>query len=134
MWGALIFLLFFLVIDPTTREAILAAVEEARIRLAVEAPLPYFMLVIVLGSASVSALIMRLWPRVENRPKRVQILRRYQGRAEADLVRMPQARGFGLPQVLASACFVLPVRAKLACGRLLRHLSGFAGLKRVPGA
>jgi hypothetical protein len=133
MWGALIFLLFFLVIDPKTRDAIIAIVEQARLRLAVEAPLPYFLLVIVGGSALVSFLIMAYWPRVEEKARPVQVIRRYQGQAEADLARMPATPAFGLHQILELACLLLPVRARAGCTRVLRH-AGFGGLKRLPGA
>ena len=134
MWGGLILLLFFLVIDPTTRDAIVGALDEARVRLAVEAPLPYFMLVIVSLSASVSALIMRLWPRVEDKPRRVQILRRYQGHSEADLARARQARAFGQHRFLGLAWLIVPVRARIGGAKLLRSISGQTGLKRVTGA
>ena len=133
MWGALIFLLFFLVIDPATRDAIISAVEQARLRLAVEAPLPYFLLVIVGGSALVSFLIMAYWPRVEEKRTPVQVMRRYQGQAEADLVRMPATPACGLHQVLELAYLLLPVRARAACAKLLRQ-AGFGALKRLPGA
>jgi len=133
MWGALIFLLFFLVIDPATRDAIIAALEQAHLRLAVEAPLPYFLLVIVGGSALVSFLIMACWPRVEEKPTRVQVLRRYQGQAESELAGIRQRPAFGLHQVLELACLLLPVRARAACARVLRH-AGFGALKRLPGA
>ena len=133
MWGALTFLLLFLLIDPTTRAAILAAVEDARLQLAVEAPLGYFLLVIFAGSAVVSALIMRYWPRTEEKSRRVQVMHRYQGRAGSDLVKMPETPAL-LQLVLELAGFALPVRARVACGKLLRNVSGFAGLKRLPGA
>ena len=133
MWGALIFLLFFLVIDPTTREAIISAVEQARLQLAVEAPLPYFVLVIVGGSALVSFLIMAYWPRVEEKRTPVQVMRRYQGHAEADLPRMPQSSPFGLQHLFELACLLMPVRARVACDKLLQYV-GLARLKRAPGA
>lgn len=133
MWGALILLLLFLVIDPTTREVILSGLDDARLRLAVEAPLPYFMLIIFGGSALVSALIMKFWPRVENRPTRVRVMRRYQGLAQAELARMPQAPALGFYQLVAAIRFVVPVRARMACVRLMRHLGSFAGWKRLLG-
>lgn len=133
MWGALIFLLFFLVIDPTTRGAILSALEQARLRIAIEAPVTDFVLVIVVGSALISALIMLYWPRAEEKPRRVQVMHRYRGHAEADLARLPRTPAFGLHQVLAVAYLVLPIRVRMACVKLLRHI-GFANLKRLPGA
>ena len=120
MWGALIFLLLFLVIDPTTREMMLAGIDDARLRLAVEAPWPYFVLVIVIGSAMVSALIMRFWPRTEDATKRVQILHRYQGRTPTEPSAIQQTPSFGL-LVMELTNLVLPVRARVACGRLLRN-------------
>ena len=112
---------------------ILSAVEQARLRIAVEAPVTDFVLVIVVGSAIVSALIMLYWPRAEEKPRRVQVMHRYQGHAEADLARLPRTPAFGLHQVLAMAYLVLPMRVRMACGKLLRH-TGFANLKRLPGA
>src|SRR5690242_17718113 len=132
MWGALTFLLLFLVIDPTTRAVILAAAEDARLQLAVEAPLPYFLLVIVVGSAVVSALIMRYWPRTEEKSRRVQVMHRYQGRAASDLSKVPETPAL-LQLVSEVASFVVPVRARIACGKVVRNVSGFAGLKRLPG-
>lgn len=85
MWGALTFLSLFLVINPTSRDAILGFVEHARLRLAVEAPLSYFLVVVLLGSAVLSALIMAFWPRVVEEPKRIQVVRRYFGPADCDL-------------------------------------------------
>ena len=134
MWGALTFLLLFLVIDPTTRDAILAAIEDARIHLAVEAPLSYFLLVVLGGSALVSALIMKFWPRTEEKFKHVKIMHRYQGQAATELVEIRPAPPFGLQLVLELTCLLLPVRARAACGRLLRNHGGFARLKRLPGA
>jgi hypothetical protein len=133
MWGALIFLLFFLVIDPTTREAILSTMEQARLQIAVEAPLTYFVLVIVGGSAIVSALIMACWPRVEEKPRRVQVMHRYQGHAESELAGLPRTPAFGLHKALELAYLVLPMRARMAFRRRRRH-SGFANLRRQPGA
>ena len=133
MWGALTFLLLFLVIDPTTREAILAAIEDARIHLAVEAPLSYFLLVVLGGSAMVSALIMKFWPRTEEKFKHVQIMHRYQGQAATELAEMRRVPAFGL-LLLELTCLLLPVRARAACGRLVRNHGGFARLKRLPGA
>jgi hypothetical protein len=86
MWGALTFLLLFLVIDPTTRGIILTGIEEARVRLAVEAPLSYFLMVILASSAAVSALIMAWWPKKTD-PHPAQVTRRYQGVADCDLHR-----------------------------------------------
>ena len=126
-------MLFFLVIDPSTREAIIAAVEQARLRLAVEAPLPYFVLVIVGGSALVSFLIMAYWPRVDEKPTARQVMRQYRGQAEDDLVRIPQRPVFGLNPLLELACLLLPVRARAACAKVLRH-AGMGALKRLPGA
>jgi hypothetical protein len=121
MWGALTFLLLFLVIDPTTREAILSALEDARLQLAVEAPLPYFVLVIVVGSAMVSALIMKFWPKTEDKSRRVQVLHRYQGQAASDLSRTPLTPPL-LQLVFEAAALLVPVRARVACGKLLRNL------------
>lgn len=121
MWGALTFLLLFLVIDPTTRAAILSGLEDARLQLAVEAPLPYFVLVIVVGSALVSALIMKFWPKTENKSRRIQVLHQYQGQAASDLARAPQTPA--LLQLVSEALgLMLPVRARVACGKLLRLL------------
>ena len=133
MWGALIFLLFFLMIDPATRDAIIAAIEQAHLRLALEAPLPYFLLVIVGGSALVSALIMLYWPKAEEKRAPTQVMRRYQGQAESDLVRMPRTPAFGLHQLVELACLWLAVRAKAARAKLWRH-AGSGALKRLPGA
>ena len=121
MWGALTFLLFFLVIDPTTREAILSGLEDARLQLAVEAPLPYFLLVIVVGSALVSALIMKFWPKTEDKSRRIQVLHRYQGHAASDLGRAPQTPPL-LQLISEVAALLVPVRARIACGKLLRLL------------
>ena len=139
MWGALTFLALFLVIDPTARAAILSAMDEVRIYVAVEAPLSYFVLVILGGSALVSALIMKFWPCVENRPRRVQVMHRYQGQAGCDLARMPRTPTFGLHQIiermhLERMHLVLPVRARMNCLKLLRSLGAFAGFKRLTGA
>jgi hypothetical protein len=133
MWGALIFLMLFLVIDPTTRDVILGAIEEARLRIAVEAPWPYFLLVIVSLSATVSALIMKWWPRTADKSKRVQVMHRYHGRAASDLPKTPEAPAL-LQLVAETASLMVPVRARAACGKLMRNLGGFTGLKRLPGA
>ncbi len=121
MWGALTFLLLFLVIDPTTREAILSGLEDARLQLAVEAPLPYFLLVIVVGSALVSALIMKFWPKTEDKTRRIQVLHRYQGQAASDLTRMRQAPPL-LQLISESLGLLVPTRARVACGKLFRLL------------
>ena len=84
MWGALTLLLAFLVIDPTTRDIILAGLEHARLRLAVEAPLSYFLAVVLAVSALVSALIMACWPKAEPEPRRHQVVRRYFGPADSE--------------------------------------------------
>ena len=132
MWGALTFLLFFLAIDPTTRRVILAALEDARLQLAVEAPLPYFLVVIVVGSAVVSALIMRYWPRTQDQSRRVQIMHRYQGQPASELSKMPEAPA--LLQLVGEVAGFVVVRARVACGKLVRNVTGLAGLKRLPGA
>ena len=134
MWGALIFLVAFLVIDPTARDLIVGAVEDARMQLAIEAPLPYFLLVIVIGSALVSTLIMKYWPSADNRSRRVQIVHRYQGQAASDLDELRPAPSLGLRLLAELMYYVLPLRARMACRRLLGSPTGFAGLKRVPRA
>ena len=134
MWGALTFLCLFLVIDPTTREAILTAVEEARVQLAVEAPWPYFLLVIVVGSALVSALIMKFWPKSQNKSRRIQIMHRYQGPAASDLMEIRRAPALGLHPIVELAGLILPVRARNSCGRLLRNFAGYVSRKRLLGA
>ena len=84
MWGALIFLLLFLVIDPTTRDIILGGIEQARLQLAVEAPLSYFLAILLAGSALVSALIMAFWPRTEDERRVQHVVRHYQGAAQSE--------------------------------------------------
>src|SRR5215467_12706413 len=88
MWGALIFLLLFLVIDPTTRDIILAGVEQTRLQLAVEAPLSYFLAVVLMGSAAISALIMAFRPHTEKDRRVHHVVRHYQGAAQ-DEVHLP---------------------------------------------
>lgn len=121
MWGALTFLLLFLVIDPTTREAILSALEDARLQLAVEAPLPYFVLVIVVGSALISALIMKFWPKTEDKSRRIQVMHRYQGQAASDLAQIRQTPAL-MQLVSELVALLVPVRARVACGKLFRLL------------
>ena len=121
MWGALTFLLLFLVIDPTTREAILSGLEDARLQLAVEAPLPYFLLVIVAGSALVSALIMKFWPKTKDKSRRIQVLHQYQGQAASDTARIPETPPL-LQLVSETLGLLVPARARMACGKLLRLL------------
>jgi hypothetical protein len=134
MWGALIFLMFFLAIAPSTRDVILAMLEQARLRVAVEAPLSYFLLVILGGSALVSFLIMRFWPRAQESRAPVCVVRRYQGQAAADLSRAQQQQAFGLPQMVEFLCLALPVRARLVCLKLLGVSPAVSGFNRLPGA
>lgn len=95
MWGAFIFLAFFLVIAPSSRDAILAMVEQARLQVAVEAPLSYFLLIVLGGSALVSALIMKFWPRAEENRTAVRVVRLYRGQAEVDFTPASRSRSFG---------------------------------------
>lgn len=124
MWGALTFLVLFLVIDPTTRHMILDVIEDARLRIAVEAPWPYFLIVIIALSASVSALIMRLWPRSEEKFRRVRVMHRYQGLSASEMARNPKPPALA-QLVMETAGLLFPVRARVACGKLLRNLVGF---------
>jgi hypothetical protein len=134
MWGAILFLLMFLVIDPTTRDFLQSAIEQACLRLAVEAPLPYFLLIVLTGSALISALIMMYWPRTENDAEQTRVVRRYQGRAATDTSIAPRRPAFGLHLVSELACLLFPIRARRACERLWRNISELASLKRLPGA
>lgn len=135
MWGAVLFLMMFLVIDPSTREFLRSAIEQARLSLAVEAPLPYFLLIVLTGSAVVSALIMVYWPRTEEDPARNQVVRQYQGLTATDQSAMAAQRSaFGLHLVAELAWLLLPVRARRAWERLRRDFSDLAALKRLPGA
>ncbi|HLK46483.1 MAG TPA: hypothetical protein VKT49_00030 [Bryobacteraceae bacterium] len=126
MWGALTFLLLFLVIDPTTRAVILVTLEEARLHLAVEAPLSYFLLVVLGGSALVSALIMKFWPRTQAQSQHVRILHRYQGRTAIEMAESRPAPSLALRLIVELTCLRLPLRARLACGRVLRSFAGRA--------
>ena len=133
MWGALIFLLLFLVIDPTTRDILLAGLEQARLRLAVEAPLSYFVVVILLGSAAVSALIMAFWPKTQE--ERVQyVTRRYFGATDSELRSAAAASESWLHVVLEAARHLLPVRLATAVEIRLRDIASLARLKRILGA
>jgi hypothetical protein len=123
MWGALIFLLLFLVIDPTTRDIILAGVEQARLQLAVEAPLSYFLAIILAGSAAVSAFIMAFWPRTEDERRVHHIVRRYQGAAQ-DEVRLP----------VHPSRYLWTFASPAAWFKRMRVVAGFACLKRMLGA
>ena len=76
---------------------------------------------IVVGSALVSALIMKFWPKTEDRSKRIQVMHRYQGEAASDLARIPQTPPL-LQLVSEVAAFLVPVRARVVCGKLLRLL------------
>lgn len=130
MWGALTFLLLFLVIDPTTREIILAGLEQARLRMAVEAPLSYFVVIILLGSAAVSALIMALWPKSQREPVRY-VHKRYLGATDSELRQAQEASGSWL-QVMLEACrHLLPVRMAMALEIRLRDIATLAALKRI---
>jgi len=128
MWGALIFLLFFLVIGPSTREVILAMIEQARLQIAVEAPLSYFLLVVLGGSALVSALIMKFWPRSVEQGQPMRVVRHYQGSAAVEMARTRRGR----VTLLEFAWLVLPVRARAICVKLLRSATGLSRLKRLP--
>ena len=134
MWGAALFLMMFLVIDPGSREFLRSAIEQARLTLAVEAPLPYFLLIVLTGSAIVSALIMVFWPRTEGDPARSQVVRRYRGRAATDFGVVPARSAFGLHQVAALMWLLLPVRARRAWERMRRDLADLTAFKRLPGA
>ncbi len=133
MWGALVFLLFFLVIGPDSREAILRMAEEARLRVAVAAPLSYFLLVVLGGSALVSALIMRFWPRAEDQRPPLQVLRRYQGHAEAEVIQATRYPAFRPEHAVEARWLIWPIRARLRCLKLARGVGGFAWLKRLAG-
>lgn len=130
MWGALTFLFLFLVIDPTTRDIILTGLEEARLRVAVEAPLSYFMVVILLGSAAVSALIMALWPKSQRDPVQY-VHRRYQGATDSELLKAQEASGSWLHVALEGCRHLLPVRMAMALEVRLRDIATLAALKRI---
>ena len=134
MWGALVFLAFFLVIAPSSRDVILAMLEQARLRIAMEAPLSYFLVVVLGGSALVSALIMRFWPRVQDNAPPVRVVRHYQGRPEDERIRVPRPPAFGVRLLLDLVWVLLPAQARRACQRLLGHPSASVRLKRLPGA
>lgn len=135
MWGAVLFLLMFLVIDPSTREFLQSAIEQARLSLAVEAPLPYFLLILLTGSALISALIMVYWPRSEEDPVRNQVVRRYQGLSATDQSAMAARRSaFGLHQVAELALLLFPIRARRVWKKLRRDVSELGTVKRLPGA
>ena len=122
MWGALVFLALFLVIDPTTREIIVAMLEQARLRIAVEAPISYFLVIVLTGSAAVSALIMAYWPKRHNEQQQFVVTRRYIDPVEPAEWRRPRRSAspwVGLALELAR--YLLPVRV----------YSGFASLKRL---
>lgn len=132
MWGALTFLLMFLVIDPTTREIILAGLDRAHLQLSVAAPLSYFLFIIVFGSAAVSALIMAFWPKTQQ--ERTQfITRRYQGPAGYEL-RPAQAAAQPWLTVVESARHRFPLRAAMAVDGWMRDLDPRAVFHRVVGA
>ncbi len=128
MWGALVFLIVFVLIDGSTRDAILSALEQAQLQLAVEAPLPYFLLLVLGGSAFFSALIMALWPRAESRTRRVQVLRRYQGQPASEFVRRQRSSALGVHRFFALAWVALPVYAKRFWGRFHRRSGNFVTL------
>jgi hypothetical protein len=130
MWGALTFLFLFLVIDPTTRDLILTALDEARLRVAVEAPLSYFVVVILLGSATVSALIMALWPKSRRDPVQY-VHKRYQGATDSELRRAQEASGSWLHVALEACRHLLPARMALALEVRLRDIATLAALKRI---
>ena len=134
MWGALIFLLMFLVIDPATRDFIVAGLEQARLRVAVEAPISYFLLVVLGGSATISALIMALWPKPESERQHHRVIHRYFGAAECDLRPLARRTGAKTRLMLDCARFVWPLSLPSVAGRKRdRALAGFAGLKRLLG-
>jgi len=135
MWGALLFLVTFLAIDPASRDFLRSAIEQARLALAVEAPLPYFLLIVLTGSALVSALIMVYWPRTEEDQSRNQVVRQYQGRAATDSSTTAARRpAFGLHRVAELAWILFPVRARRAWEKRRREFSELAALRRLPGA
>lgn len=134
MWGALIFMLFFLVIGPTTRAIILDFIEQTRLRFAVSAPLSYFLVVIIAGSALVSALIMTWWPKVEVETPVYRVTRHYLGPADDDVRRAPATLGPWLQLALALARCVLSVRMAASLEVRLRDLAASTALKRQLGA
>jgi hypothetical protein len=123
MWGALIFLLLFLVIDPATRDIILAGVEQARLNLAVEAPLSYFLGIVLAGSALISALIMAFWPRSENERRVRHVVRRYQGAAQNES-RLP----------VHPSRYLWAFSSPAVWFKRMRAVASFACLKRLLGA
>jgi len=84
MWGALAFLVMFLMIGRTTREFILSFLDHLQLRLAVEAPLSYFLIILITGSAVLSALIMAFWPKTQDEKKQI-VTRQYLGPTDGEL-------------------------------------------------
>lgn len=77
MLGAFTLLLLFLAIHEPARRAVESLLDTATSRLAVEAPLSYVLVVIILTSATVSALIMALWPPSGGGSTYYRVMRRY---------------------------------------------------------
>jgi len=134
LWGALAFMLMFLVIGPTTRAMILDLLENARLQIAVATPLSYFLIVIVVGSAVVSAIIMAWWPKRQVEPVKYHVTRRYTDPSEAEIHPTPAAPGPWLQLALDLARCVLPVRMAAALEIRFRDYAASSALKRQLGA
>lgn len=122
-------MMLFLVIGPTTRQIILGIIEDVRLRLAVATPLSYFLIVIIVGSAVVSAAIMIFWPKTNVEPVQYHVTRRYLG-PSGEVDAEPALLGPWLQLLLHLAQCLLPVRRAALVEVRLRDMAASAVLKR----